>query len=309
MADKLLVICGPTASGKTAAAIEVCKLIGGEVVSADSMQVYTGMEILSAAPSESEMCGIRHHMLGIASPERRFNASDYRDMATYVIKDIAARGKKAVVCGGAGLYIDALTRGIKLSERADEGLRERLKNEASEHGGEKKLHDYLKTLDPASAEKYPAADVRRVIRSIEINLLTGMTRAEQEGLDAQTPDAFDARLFALNFPRDELYSRIDRRVDNMVEMGLFDEAERLLSSGEHPTAIQAIGYKEAIAYLRGEMPREEAINLIKTASRNYAKRQITWFKRDKRVTWIDAQSKTAAEIAREICDISEVMTW
>ncbi len=309
MADRLLVICGPTASGKTAAAVELCRLIGAEVVSADSMQVYTGMRILSAAPTESEMRGICHHMLGIAAPERRFNASDYRDMATEVIKEIMSRGKKAVVCGGAGLYIDALTRGIKLSERADESLRERLKKEASAPGGERKLHDYLKSLDPASAEKYPAADVRRVIRSIEINLLTGMTRAEQERLDSLAPDAFDARLYALNFPRDELYARIDARVDDMVARGLFDEAERLLSAGEHPTAIQAIGYKEAIAYLRGEMPRDEAVNLIKTASRNYAKRQITWFRRDKRVTWIDASKKSPPEIAREIRDISEVMTW
>ena len=204
MAKRLIGVCGPTASGKTAVAVELCRRIGGEVVSADSMQVYRGMDILSAAPDEREMGGVPHHMIRVLPPNARFNASRYREMASAEIEEIEARGKVPVLCGGTGLYINALTKGMRLSERADEALRAELKAIAAEDGGEERLHGMLAEVDPESAARYPAGDVRRVIRSIEIYRLTGMTRRRQEEIDARTPNAFDAKLFVRSCQRQEL---------------------------------------------------------------------------------------------------------
>lgn len=302
MAKRLIGVCGPTASGKTAVAVELCRRIGGEVVSADSMQVYRGMDILSAAPDEREMGGVPHHMIRVLPPNARFNASRYREMASAEIEEIEARGKVPVLCGGTGLYINALTKGMRLSERADEALRAELKAIAAEDGGEERLHRMLAEVDPESAARYPAGDVRRVIRSIEIYRLTGMTRRRQEEIDARTPDAFDAKLFAIDWPREVLYERINRRVDEMIARGLIREVARLIDEGEdaHPTAVQAIGYKEIAAGLRGDCAMSDAIARMKTATRNYAKRQLTWFRADLRVTWLEPAGKTAAALAEEI---------
>ena len=288
---------------KTGLAIEVAKRVGGEIVSADSMQIYKGMDILSAKPATEEMQGIRHHMIGVVEPTAYFSASHYREMAQDVIEDIKARGRIPILCGGTGLYIDAVTRGMRFSEKSDEKLRNELKAISEKPDGEIILHNQLREMDPEAAEKYPAGDVRRVIRSIEINILTGMTRKEQEARDALIEDTYDARLFALDWPRETLYDRIERRVDIMVKEGLINEVSSLMKEiekGEN-TSVQAIGYKEIAQALKGEIAMSDAIKHLKTATRNYAKRQVTWFKRDTRVTWLHVEDIKA--LAGKIADI------
>ena len=299
--EKLIVIAGPTASGKTAAAVELCKLIGGEVVSADSMQIYRGMDVLSAKPTAAEMDGIPHHMLGIADPKEKFSAAKYRDMAKEIISGIIARGNMPVICGGTGLYINAVTRPMEFSEKCDEALRKELLAMADMPGGREKLHDMLKEIDPEAVQKLHPNDVRRVTRAIEVFRLTGVTQSEQARIDAQREGDYDESFFALSWPRDVLYERINRRVDVMLENGLVDEVRALRRDEEnHPTALQAIGYKEIAAALEGRLSMQEAIVLVKQLSRNYAKKQMTWFQRDDRCVWIEAQDKTAAQVAVEM---------
>ena len=299
--QKLIVVAGPTASGKTACAVELCRLIDGEVVSADSMQIYRGMDVLTAMPTDAEMCGIPHHMLGVAEPSEKYSAAMYRDRANEIIADIHSRGKRAVVCGGTGLYINALTRPLSFSERSDEKLHEELMSMADEPGGKTQLHQMLEAIDPESAARLHENDVRRVVRAIEIFRLTGITQTEQSRLDAQLEGDYDETIFALDWPRDVLYSRIDRRVDLMLEAGLIDEVKRLMADEERfPTAAQAIGYKEIASALMGRMSMEDAIIKVKQATRNYAKRQLTWFRRDDRTIWIPAQGKSASAIAEEM---------
>lgn len=298
---RLIVVAGPTASGKTACAVALCQMIGGEVVSADSMQIYRGMEVLSATPNRDEMRGVVHHMLGIAEPSQKYSAAMYRDQANAIIADIHARGKQAVVCGGSGLYINALTRPLSFSERSDEGLHDALMALAEEPGGRRRLHDMLKDVDPESAARLHENDVRRVARAVEIYRLTGRTQTEQARLDAQREGDYDETIFALEWSRDVLYSRIDRRVDEMLRMGLIEEVRRLMADeARFPTAAQAIGYKEIAMALSGRMEMDEAVRLVKQATRNYAKRQMTWFKRDPRTVWIPAEGKTAEELARQM---------
>ena len=306
MANKLFlpVITGPTASGKTSCAIELAKLLNGEVISADSMQVFKGLEVLSAAPTEAEMQGIPHHMVNIAPPTQPFSAAIYAEQAVKHIDDIASRGKQPILCGGTGLYIDAVTRPMSFSESGDEALRAELHAIADAPGGREKLHKLLEDCDPDSAKRLHKNDVRRVVRAIEVYKLTGITQTEQNKRDRARKGSYDEMIFALEWPRDEIYARIDKRVDIMIEQGLLKEVRALMKlSEEHPTAIQAIGYKEIASALRGEMPLSEAILLMKQVSRNYAKRQITWLKRDERTVWIPASGKSAAAIAEEIYDI------
>ena len=298
---KLIVVAGPTASGKTACAVELCLRIGGEVVSADSMQIYRGMDVLSAMPTAAEMRGVKHHMLGVADPSEKYSAVTYRDRANEVIADILARGERVVVCGGTGLYIDALTRPLSFSERSDEKLHDELLRMADEPGGRTRLHRMLEEIDPDSAMRLHENDVRRVARAIEIYRLTGVTQTEQARLDAQREGDYDEQVFALEWPREMLYERISRRVDAMLAAGLIDEVRRLKrDSARYPTAAQAIGYKEIAAALDGRMDMDEAVEQVKQATRNYAKRQLTWLRRDGRTQWISAENRTPAEIAEEI---------
>lgn len=305
MTNLLFGICGPTASGKTGVAVEVAKLIGGEIVSADSMQIYEGMDILSAKPSPDELRAVRHHMIGVVPQSGYFTASDYRQMAGDIIEEIKSRKKTPLLCGGTGLYIDAVTRGMRFSEKSDEKLRAELKAIAEKSGGELILHNMLREMDPEAALKYPPGDVKRVIRSIEINRLTGMTRKEQEYRDSLIADRYDARLFAIDWPRDVLYERINRRVDQMVKDGLISEVAGLMKTVENSntTSVQAIGYKEIAEALKGEIAMSDAISRLKTATRNYAKRQITWFKRDPRVTWLPAKNETVQTLSEKIAGI------
>jgi tRNA dimethylallyltransferase len=300
----LPVVAGPTASGKTACAVALCGLLNGEVVSADSMQVYRGMEILSAVPDEGERRGIAHHMIGIERPHQPMSAAAYRDRATLAIEKIAARGKQPVLCGGTGLYIDAITRPMRFSEKSDPALREELHKIAEQPGGRGKLHAILSKFDPESARRLHPNDLRRVIRAIEIFRLTGVTLTMQNQLDAARQGDYDELIFAIDWPREELYARIDRRVDEMIVRGLLPEVRALMRlSEEHPTAAQAIGYKEIAAALDGAVPLPEAILQMKQATRNYAKRQLTWFRRDTRTIWLTASGKTPEDLAREMKNI------
>lgn len=303
MSNKIFlpVVTGPTASGKTTCAIELCKLINGEVVSADSMQIFKGMEVLSAAPSEEEKQGIIHHMIGIASPTEPFSVALYRENAVKKIANIVADGKQPVMCGGTGLYIDSVTKPMSFSETGDEKLRFELHEIADKPGGREKLHAMLKSIDPDSAARLHPNDVRRIVRAIEVYRLSGVTLTEQNRRDKMRKGDYDEMIFALEWPRDELYERINQRVDIMMANGLIKEVRALMRLQDNqPTAIQAIGYKEIAMAIRDEISLREAVELMKQASRNYAKRQITWLKRDERTIWIPAYGRTSSEIAKDI---------
>ena len=300
----LPVIAGPTASGKTACAVALCKLIGGEVISADSMQIYSGMDILSAMPNEAEMEGIPHHLMGCVDPSKPYSADAYREAAKGCIAGIRARGRVPVLCGGTGLYIDAVTRPMSFSSRrSDEEMHRSLLALAEEPGGRRRLHDMLRRIDPESADRLHENDVRRVSRAIEIYRLTGVTQTEHTRLDRAREGDYREMIFALDWPREVLYRRIDARVDAMLAAGLVDEVRTLMADERrHPTASQAIGYKEIAAALRGEMSMEKAVYLTKKVSRNLAKRQLTWFRRDERVNWLEAEGESAESLAGKMRD-------
>lgn len=298
----LPVIAGPTASGKTGCAVALCRLIGGEVVSADSMQIYAGMAVLSAAPTVQEMAGVRHHLIGCVDPASGYSADAYREDAKACIADISARGYVPVMCGGTGLYIDAVTRPMSFSrQRSDEAMHRQLMAMGETPEGKRRLHDMLRQIDPKSAERLHENDVRRVSRAIEVFRLTGVPLSEHNRLDRSREGDFREIIFALDWPREALYRRIDARVDAMMAAGLAEEVRALMAREErHPTALQAIGYKEIAAALRGETDMAYAVYQTKRASRNLAKRQLTWFRRDPRVLWLSAEGKNAQELAEEI---------
>lgn len=297
----LPVVAGPTASGKTAVAVALCEMIGGEVVSADSMQVYSGMDILSARPTETEMRGVKHHLIGCVAPSRYYTADAYRADAKACIAEISARGKWPVLCGGTGLYIDAVTRPMSFSMQSDPALHAELIALGEAPGGAKRLHAMLEEVDPDSAARLHENDVRRVARAIEIYRLTGVTQTEHTRRDRAREGDFREMIFALDWPREALYRRIDARVDAMLAAGLVGEVQALLANeNEHPTAAQAIGYKEIAAALRDEISMEEAVWRTKKASRNLAKRQWTWFRRDARVHWLAAEGESPEALAGTI---------
>ena len=290
-APKIAVITGPTATGKTALGIELAKQFDGEVVSADSMQVYRRMDIGTAKPDPAEMQGIPHHMIDVAQPEDSFSVAGYVPLADACVQDILKRGKLPIVVGGTGLYIDSLIAGRDFaSPPADEGLRQSLSDEYDRLGGEEMLRR-LGECDPRRAEKLHPSDKKRILRALEIYISTGKTITAFDEESQRQPLRYDAAFIILSYEnRQELYSRIDSRVNQMVEKGLFDEVRGLLSAGlsEKCTAMQAIGYKETAMALRGELSSEEAIELIKRESRRYAKRQLTWLGRRQdalRILW------------------------
>lgn len=279
MGAKIAVVTGPTATGKTHLGILLARDLGGEVVSADSMQVYRGLDIGTAKPGADETGGIPHHMLDVADPSEGYSAARYAKEAAACVDDILARGKLPIVVGGSGLYVDALVAGRSFAgSPGDTGLRQQLTEEAEQIGGEAML-ERLREVDPQRASKLHPADKRRIVRALEVWLLTGRTITEHDEETRRAPPRYDAAWIILNYAeRAQLYRRIDDRVDQMCQAGLFDEVSALLSGGLAPgsTAMQAIGYKEAARALRGEISREEAIDLIKRESRRYAKRQLTW---------------------------------
>lgn len=283
---KLLCIVGPTASGKTGLAAAFAKQYNGEVVSADSMQIYREMNIGTAKPDAGEQCGVPHHMLDFLEPSEEYSAAKYAEDARACIADIVSRGKLPVVAGGTGLYIDALLGRVSFEPQPhDDALRESL-TEAGTADPES-LHRRLAEVDPASAERLPAADVRRVARALEVFLLTGETMTEVNGRAKQRPLYYEPCMIGLcPQEREVLYRRIDMRVDMMMQNGLEEEARALYGRELSSTARQAIGYKELFSWFSGEKSREEAIEDLKRGTRRYAKRQLTWFRRDPGIHWI-----------------------
>lgn len=293
MAEKILVVTGPTATGKTALSVELAKKLGGEIVSADSMQIYRGMDIGTAKVTKAEMQNIPHHMIDIADPSEDYSVSRYVEEADAAVRGILSRGRLPIVAGGTNLYIDSLIAGLDFAEKAeDAALRESLNKQYDDIGGEAML-EHLRGFDPERAAKLHPADKRRIVRAVEIYILTGETMTRHDEETKKRPKRYDAVKIALTFAdRAVLYDRINARVDKMVSDGLFDEVKGLLDSGLSPesTSMQAIGYKEPAAYFRGEMSKDEAIELIKLSSRRYAKRQLTWLRRDTTVLWHERQS-------------------
>ncbi len=289
MADKVVVIAGPTASGKTALSVALAQALGGEIVSADSMQVYRGMDIGTAKATAAERRAAAHHMLDIADPDEAYSAARYVDEAAECCADILARGKLPIITGGTGLYIDSLLSGRSFADTEDSReVREALSREYDERGGEAML-EKLRTIDPARAAILAAPDKRRIVRALEIYALTGESATAHDEATRALPPRYDAARIVLSYAeRARQYAMIDSRVDKMVRDGLFDEVSALLARGISPqaTAMQAIGYKEAAAALRGEITRQDAVALIKQSSRRYAKRQLTWFRRWEDALWI-----------------------
>lgn len=288
MAEKILVVTGPTATGKTALSVELAKKLGGEIVSADSMQIYRGMDIGTAKVTKAEMQNIPHHMIDIADPSEDYSVSRYVEEADAAVRGILSRGRLPIVAGGTNLYIDSLIAGLDFAEKAeDAALRESLNKQYDDIGGEAML-EHLRGFDPERAAKLHPADKRRIVRAVEIYILTGETITRHDEETKKRPKRYDAVKIALTFAdRAVLYDRINARVDKMVSDGLFDEVKGLLDSGLSPesTSMQAIGYKEPAAYFRGEMSKDAAIELIKLSSRRYAKRQLTWLRRDDSIHW------------------------
>ena len=286
--NNLICIAGPTASGKTALAVALAKEINGEVVSCDSMQVYKHMDIGTAKPTADEMQGIPHHMLDVAEPTEDFSVSRYCEMASPIIDDIHKRGKVAIVAGGTGLYMDALIRGNSFAPYPSTGMREKLEAQADADGMESMLQ-LLHTIDPDTASRLHLSDRKRIIRALEVYYETGETITAHNIKTQQIPPRYTPIWIGLeDADRAELYARIDRRVDVMLENGLIDEIKHLLSLGipEKCTAMQAIGYKEFLSALQEKCSVSEAAEQVKQSSRHYAKRQLTWFRRNDRMHWL-----------------------
>ena len=290
MKSDILVICGPTASGKTALAAELARRLGGEVVSADSMQVYRDMDIGTAKPTPQETLGVPHHMIGVAEPEENYSVARYVSEAVPIVDGILARGKLPVVAGGTGLYIDHLVAGRRFAPfEADSGLRRRLQQRVEEEGLPA-LRRELERADPEAAARIHPNDEKRTLRALEVWLSTGKTITQHDRESRERPDRYRPLTIALNFrERPWLWERIDRRVDEMMARGLEGEVRALLDRGVPPdcTAMQAIGYKELAAAIRSGRPIPEGAEEIKLRSRQYAKRQLTWFRRNRSAHWFE----------------------
>ena len=296
---QIITIAGPTASGKTALSIQLAKEMDGEIVSCDSMQVYKDMDIGTAKPTLEEQEGIPHHMLSVAEPWEDFSVSRYCAMADPIVEDILRRGKSPIIVGGTGLYMDALIRGNAFAPCPSTGRREELEALAASQGIEAVI-EKLRAVDPESAARLHPSDQKRIIRAMEVYLETGMTITEHNRKTQEIPPKYHPIRFALtDRQRQTLYDRIDRRVDTMVEAGLIEEIQGLLARGipEKCTAMQAIGYKEFVAALHGACSLEEAAGQVKQSSRRYAKRQLTWFRRNPENIWlIREDGQTSMEI-------------
>ena len=283
------VLTGPTASGKTALSIRLAQEHDCEIVCMDSMQIYKRMNIGTAKPTMEEMAGIPHHMLDVAEPDENFSVARYQEMAEECIADIHARGKRALLVGGTGLYLRALRQPMAMGDvSGDDDIRAELEAIAAQEGGKQRIHDMLEAVDADTAARLHLNDVRRVVRALEVYRLTGVPFSKQTQI--QTESRFSYRVASLTMDRALLYSRIEKRVDIMVEQGLVEEVRGLLDSGipSDCQAMKAIGYKEIVPYLRGEATWEETDYLLKLNTRHYAKRQLTWMRREEDVCWADS---------------------
>ena len=293
----VIVICGPTASGKTALSIELAKRINGEIVSADSMQIYKDMNIGSAKVTLEEIDGIKHYLIDFVSPDERYSVANYKKDATKAIEEIIAKGKTPIVVGGTGLYVNSLIYEIEYNNiEIDEEYRKELE-EIKEISGLEVLYKKALEIDPEAMEKISSNDSKRIMRVLEIYHSTGKTKTQQE-LESRTKEtSYDYKVFAINMDREKLYDRINRRVNIMLENGLVDEVKNLLSKyKEFPTAMQGLGYKEVRDYLEDKLSYEEMVEKIKQESRRYAKRQLTWFRKNKETIWIDGLNDTNENI-------------
>ncbi|MBQ6412876.1 MAG: tRNA (adenosine(37)-N6)-dimethylallyltransferase MiaA [Ruminococcus sp.] len=289
MKQKVIAVIGPTASGKTALSVEIAKRFGGEIISADSMQIYKYMDIATAKPTEDEKQGIPHHLMDFVEPSESFSVARFCELATKAINDIADRGKLPVIAGGTGLYVDSLLNGMQFEDQQiNQVLRASLSMELQEKGIDHML-DVIRAFDPESAERLSVErNPKRIIRCIEVYRLTGTTQTELNELQQRNDAPYDALKIGLSaLDREYLYDRIDRRVDLMMENGLLEEARRFYDGDFGSTASAAIGYKELLPYLKGEQELEICVGNLKRATRRYAKRQQTWFKRDPAVHWFN----------------------
>ena len=301
---KILAVVGPTAGGKSALALALAKELGGEIVSCDSMQVYRRMDIGTAKPTVAEQAEVRHHLIDVVDPEEDFSCADYVGRAANAVEDCVGRGRLPILCGGTGLYLDALLRKNDFApDTADEAVRRELGEFAERHGASA-LHEMLQRIDPESAAATHPNNVKRVIRAIEIYRVSGLTKTELDRRSLTGGDRYDATVIGLRYPdRELLYRRIDRRVDEMLKEGLVEETRALLAEGvfeKNRTAAQAIGYKEILPYCRGEVSLSDAAEALKTATRRYAKRQLTWFSAKPYVLWIDTAENGRQKTFEEI---------
>ena len=296
--QKVVVIGGPTASGKTDLSIRLAKKINGEIVSADSMQIYKEMNIGTAKPDEDERQGIKHYMMDIINPDERYSVADYKRQAKIAIQEIINKGKTPIVVGGTGLYIDSLIYEIEYVDiQTDLEYRKQLE-ERVEKEGLQKLYEEAKKIDEYAMEKISPNDKKRILRVLEIYKQTGKTKTQ---LDKQSRKdvQYDYKVFAINMNREILYNRINKRVDIMIQKGLIDEVKQIYNKYKmFPTAMQALGYKEVVYYLEDKITKEEMIEKIKQESRRYAKRQLTWFRKNKQTIWLDGQENIETNINR-----------
>ena len=285
-----MVICGPTVSGKTLLSIELAKKINGEIVSADSMQIYKDMDIGTAKPTSEEMQGIKHYLLDFVSPDERYSVADYKIDAKKAIKEILEKGKIPIIVGGTGLYVDSLIYEIEYPNiEFNEDYRKQLEEQVKKEGLGN-LYEQAKLIDPQAVEKISKNDAKRILRILEIYHATGKTKTEQEIESRKKEVEYDYKVFALNWNRETLYERINKRVDIMVERGLIEEVEKISKKyNKFPTAMQGLGYKEVVEYLEGICSKEEMIEKIKKETRHYAKRQLTWFRKNKQTIWLNGE--------------------
>ena len=291
MKKPLIVLTGPTAVGKTSLSISLAKAVNGEIISADSMQVYKGMDIGSAKIRKEEMQGVTHYLVDILEPEEEFHIVKFQKLAKAALEEIYAKGKIPILVGGTGFYIQAVTRDIDFTQAEQEtSYREELEQFAKEKGAEY-LHEKLREVDSKSAENIHANNVKRVIRALEFYHQNGTPISEHNEEQKQQTSPYNLAYFVLTAPREILYERIDRRVDQMMEEGLLEEVKSLRERGCHRgmVSMQGLGYKEILAYLEGEYPLEEAVRILKRDTRHFAKRQLTWFRREQDVIWVDKE--------------------
>lgn len=302
MKQKLLIIGGPTAVGKTDLSIKLAKKLNGEIISADSMQIYKYMDIGSAKVTEEEMDGVKHHLIDVINPEVPFSVADFKEHGDKALKEIIAKGKFPIISGGTGLYINSLTCNMTFTEaEKDEKYREHLEFLAEEKGNEY-IHEMLKEIDPISYKEIHANNRKRVIRALEVFKLTNKPFSSFNAGDDFYNSDYDVFYYVLTMDRQKLYERINKRVDIMMEKGLLEECIRLKEMGytSDIQSMQGIGYKEILYYLEGQISLGEAVDMIKQGSRNYAKRQLTWFRRDKRCIFLDKDTMTDEEIIEKV---------
>ena len=302
--NKVIVICGPTASGKTKLGIELAKKVNGEIISCDSMQIYKDMDIGTAKPTKSEQSEAKHYLIDFLPPDKRYNVAEYKKDAESIIEKIINNNKTPIIVGGTGLYLNSLIYGIDYPDiQTDLNYREELEKRVNKNGIQE-LYEEAKEIDPLAIEKISKNDKKRILRILEIYHSTGKTKTKIEEESKKNGVKYDYKIFVLNMPRELLYERINKRVDIMIKDGLIEEVEKIISKyKDFPTAMQGLGYKEVVEFLENKITREQMIEKIKLETRRYAKRQLTWFKSYKNAVWLNALDNNNTNIILE--DISE----